>query len=111
MVVAESRCAGTGPDREKFETYAREALRDCILRGEAPIASHVLLASTGVLDDGDPGERAIGMAAGFAWTPAAELVAVYCDHGISDGMREGIRGAWELGIPVELRTLAIPANR
>lgn len=47
--------------------YARACVRDCILRGEAPFASHLLYTQDGVLRDEVPDERALGMEAGFVW--------------------------------------------
>jgi hypothetical protein len=66
--------------------YARRALTDSLLRGEAPFASHLLYTQPGVLDDGIADERAIGLAAGDAWRSVAELTAFYVDLGWSPGM-------------------------
>ena len=102
LVIVESPCAG---EWERNRNYANRALRDCIDRGEAPIASHVLLAFSGALDDANPERRAAGMAAGFAWTERADLVAVYVDWGVSSGMQAGIDVALALGLSVEHRRL------
>jgi hypothetical protein len=102
LVVVESPFAG---DQEKNLRYMRAALRDSLLLGEAPIASHGLYTQPGVLSDQDPNERAMGMEAGWAWMVVAHRVAVYKDLGISSGMRFGINRADELGVPVEYRSL------
>lgn len=102
LVVVESPYAG---DWALNERYARAALRDCLRRGEAPFASHLLYTQPGVLDDSDPAERAMGMRAGFTWGDAAEATVVYTDLGMSPGMREGIRCAESAGRPVEYRAL------
>ena len=86
-----------------YTIYAREAMLDCLNRGEAPFASHLFY--TKVLDDTISDERRLGMEAGFAWSTVAELVAVYNDLGISSGMEEGMARAKALGIPVEYRSL------
>lgn len=78
---------------EKTPAYARACLRDCITRGESPIASHLLLTQPGVLDDSDAEERRIGMEAGHAWIAVADAVVVYQDLGISSGMWTGIKAA------------------
>lgn len=52
---------------ERNVAYARACIRDCILRGEAPFASHLLYTQDGVLCDEVPEERELGMEAGFAW--------------------------------------------
>lgn len=89
--------------------YARAAVRDCLLRGEAPYASHLLYTQRGITRDADQAERALGMKAGLAWAAVAEAVVVYTDHGISSGMKAGITRAKKIGLPVEYRTL--PAAR
>ena len=100
LVVIESPYAG---DVHKNLNYARAAMLDCLSRGEAPLASHLLY--TQVLDDEDPNERYRGIKAGLAWGQHADLVAVYADRGISTGMKMGIEAAKYDGIPIEYRTL------
>lgn len=102
LVIVESPYAG---DVKLNERYARAALRDCLYRGEAPFASHLLYTQTGVLDDLDPVEREVGMIAGFEWGRVAEATAVYRDLGISAGMQRGILRAAEEHRPVEFRSL------
>jgi len=101
-VIVESPYAG---DIEANEAYARAALRDCLLRGEAPIASHLLYTQPGVLDDLIPEERTLGIEAGLVWGDTAEATVVYTDRGVSGGMRYGIARAEQLGRPIEYRTL------
>lgn len=86
-VIVESPYAG---DIERNVAYARAAVRDCILRGEAPIASHLLFTQPSILDDAKPEERALGIEAGLAWGKVADATVVYVDLGISDGMQIGI---------------------
>lgn len=102
LVVVESPYAG---DVERNVRYARLCLRDCLIKGEAPFASHLLYAQEGVLKDEIPAERKLGMEAGFAWGFVADAVVVYTDLGVSEGMREGIVRAEFEGCPVERRTL------
>lgn len=85
--------------------YLSLCIRDSLLRGEAPFASHGLYANPGALRDEVPEERRMGMQAGFEWGMQADLCAVYTDRGISPGMQEGIERAAELGIPIEKRSL------
>lgn len=101
-VQVESPYAG---DVERNLRYARAALRDCLLRGEAPFASHLLYTQDGVLDDGVPEDRALGIEAGLQWLRSVDLVVVYQDLGRSSGMNEGIDRARSLGVPVEFRSL------
>jgi hypothetical protein len=85
--------------------YARAALRDSLLRGESPLASHLLYTQDGVLDDTLPDERRRGIEAGHAWLPHADMVVVYADLGVSEGMRQGVARAIERGVPVIYRTI------
>jgi hypothetical protein len=109
-VIIESPFAGDTSDAvEANVTYARACVRDSVLRGEAPIASHLLFTQPGILDDTVPAERQMGIDAGLAWREVAEASVVYTDRGISRGMEYGIAKARETGIPVEFRTLeALP---
>ena len=104
-VVVESPYKGGFFTRLRNIGYARAALRDCIKRGEAPIASHLLLTQPGVLKDYVANERKTGIAAGHAWIPVAEAVVFYVDYGMSSGMYEASKVAWANNIPVEYRRL------
>lgn len=105
-VIVESPYAG---DIEANVAYARACVRDSVLRGEAPIASHLLFTQPGILDDDVPAERQLGIDAGLAWRAVAEASVVYTDRGISRGMEYGIAAAIQAGIPVEYRSLeALP---
>jgi hypothetical protein len=103
-VILESPYAG---DVEANVAYARAAMVDCLIRGEAPFASHLLYTQPGVLDDDDPNERALGIDAGLAWGAVAEATVVYTDRGVSSGMQLGIDRAAAEGRPVEFRSLAV----
>lgn len=85
--------------------YARRAVRDCVIRGEAPIASHLLLTQRGVLRDAVPAEREMGIAAGHAWIDVADAVVIYTDRGVSYGMEQAIAVARASAIPVEYRKI------
>ena len=102
-VIVESPFAG---DVERNLKYLRACMHDCLMRGEAPFASHGLYTQPGVLDDNIPEERERGIAAGFAWRDVAHATVVYTDLGISKGMQYGIRHADENRIKVEYRHLA-----
>lgn len=90
---------------QKNIQYARECMSDCLHRGEAPIASHLLYTQEGILDDTIPEERTLGIQAGFEWNQFAEKTVVYIDLGISNGMKAGIDEANMKGRPVEFRDL------
>ena len=102
LVVIESPYAGNVKENIR---YLQACMRDCLLRGEAPYASHGLYTQPGVLDDLVAEERQHGIEAGFAWRRVAELTVVYHDLGLSSGMRYGIDDAIARGCPVEYRSL------
>ena len=102
IVVVESPYSG---DLDRNTAYARAAMADCLSRGEAPFASHLLYTQPGVLRDEVPEEREKGIGAGFAIGARADLVAVYQDLGISPGMRLGIERAVSAGQRIEYRNL------
>lgn len=102
LVILESPYAGRLEDNI---TYARACVRDSLLRGEAPIASHLLYTQPNILDDSNPHERSLGIKAGHAWLAAAEAVVIYQDYGLSEGMILGIAAGHAANIPVEFRNI------
>lgn len=102
-VILESPYAGEVGTNVKF---ARACVRDCLRRGEAPIASHLLYTQIGILDDLRPEERALGIDAGHAWLRCADAVVVYMDRGVSPGMTLAIQRANAARVPVEYRYLS-----
>jgi hypothetical protein len=92
-------------NRARNRRYAKACMRDSLLRGEAPYASHLIYDQAGILDDTVPSERERGMLAGFAWGARADLTAVYIDRGVSSGMERGMAAARDAGRVVELRQL------
>ena len=87
LVVVESPFAG---DQGRNIRYARACVRHSLSIGESPIASHLLLAQPGILDDSIPSERNLGMSAGRAWIPVCNKVAFYIDFGMSPGMKQAL---------------------
>lgn len=104
-VILESPSAG---NVESNIEYARRCVRDSLLREEAPIASHLLYTQAGILDDGIPIERQLGIDAGLSWRAVAQASVVYTDRGISKGMQFGIDAAKAAGLPVEYRKIDNP---
>lgn len=103
-IILESPFAG---DIEANLAYARQCVRDAVLRGEAPIASHLLFTQPGILRDDVPDERQLGIEAGLAWLIQADAMVLYIDRGISSGMQNAMRLAQRTGVPVETRSLAV----
>lgn len=113
LVVIESPYAAD-PDADEYTKtkqvienvdYARRCMLDSLMRGEAPYASHLLFTQPGILDDGNPTERKLGIAAGLAWGDKADLTAVYMDKGVTSGMKQGIERANKAGRNVVYRWL------
>jgi hypothetical protein len=107
-VILESPYAG---DVERNERYAAACVRDCLRRNEAAFASHLYFTQPGLLDDGKPEERALGIRAGFAIASLFARSVIYTDLGISPGMRDGIADAAHARRHVEYRELGAGWDR
>lgn len=83
--------------------YAMACMKDCLNRGESPLASHLLF--TQCLNDWQDEERDLGIEAGQAWLQYADCCVVYADYGISEGMHNDIEEAQNACIPVVFRYL------
>lgn len=99
-VILESPYSG---DAERNVEYARLCLKDSLLRGEAPIASHLLY--TQVLDDNKESERTLGIEAGLAWASFADIHVFYVDYGMSAGMLYAMEQATRNGENIEMRLI------
>ena len=100
LVIIES------PYKGKIKTnvaYAKKCMFDSLMRGESPFASHLLY--TQVLDDTIAKQRLMGMDRAFNWYKHADLMAIYIDKGISNGMKKGIAVAEKFGIEMVYRSL------
>jgi hypothetical protein len=58
-----------------------------------------------VLDDDDAYERALGVRCGIAWGMHADMVAVFSDLGVSEGMKDAIEHYKTIGKRIEWRKL------
>ena len=104
LVLLESPyAASTPPGIERHVAYARLCLLDCLQKGEAPMASHLLY--TQVLDDLDPQQRELGILAGLAWGRACGLAVFYMDFGMSNGMKAAEQTHKDNGTQCEYRVL------
>ena len=107
LVIVESPFAG---DIARNIHFARLCVRDSLMRGEAPFASHLLYTQPGILRDEVHEERELGMGTGWNVTARADLVAIYVDLGWSSGMKRGKEAAVNLGLPMEERQLMPPGQ-
>lgn len=98
--------------------YAIRAMVDCLQRGEAPFASHLLYTccvnsdgTHGYTDDTEnsdnPVGRVWGINAGLKWAEHADKTVVYIDNGITEGMKYGIEHAKKHNRPIEYRSLLL----
>lgn len=86
--------------------YARACVRDSLLKGEIPFASHLFYTQTGILDDNLPNERKKGIKAGKALIERLNATTVvYTDLGTSKGMKLGINMAIKCGRRIKYRRL------
>lgn len=102
LVSLESPYAG---DIARNTIYAQRALRDSIIRGEAPLASHLIYPQ--VLNEHDPEERNLGIILGYAWMNWADAVVFYTDYGWSSGMIAARNKAAELEIEIIERQIGL----
>ncbi|MFL5900950.1 MAG: hypothetical protein ACJ75S_07090 [Solirubrobacterales bacterium] len=106
LVIIESPFAG---ELTRNIAYARQAMRDSLLRGEHPIASHLLYPQPGILDDNDAEDRKRGIEAGLAWRKAAGKAVFYTGRGWSRGMAAAREVYDREGFPYEIRDMvAVP---
>ena len=61
------------------------------------------LLYTQVLDDRVVDQRKQGMSCGLAWLLRADSVILYCDHGVSSGMKAAYKKALANNKNIELR--------
>lgn len=101
-IILESPYAGNV--KQNVE-YARACVRDSLMRGESPIASHLLYTQPGILDDNVPDERKLGIEAGLTWCDVAELHVFYIDLGWSAGMIDALERAVNMDLDFEYRSI------
>ena len=89
---------------EEHTNYLHLCLRDCLMRGEAPLAA-AAYRQPNIVNNADPWERRLAIYAGTEWAATAEATIVYSDFGITAEMQEGIACADGLGRVIEYRKL------
>ena len=83
-VIIESPYAGKDEiEINRNIQFARACMRECLLKGESPYASHLLYTPPGVLDDNNQEERNLGIQAGLFWGQQADKTVVYTKYGIT----------------------------
>ena len=102
LVIIESPYAG---DIKRNIIYARACVKDSLLRGEAPLASHLLYTQENILNDNIEEQRLLGIKAGLAWLKVADKHVFYIDYGYSKGMEYARQFAIENNIDMEERKI------
>ena len=92
-------------DEDDNYAYLTRALKDCIGKNEAPFAPHYIYPD--FLDDHVDDDRDKAIEMGISWLRKCDLLAVYCDHGVSEGMKNEIENAKLFGIQVEYRIIDV----
>lgn len=85
--------------------YARLCVLDCLERGESPYASHLIITQVYAETDA---LRDIGLRAGDAYRAVSDVVALYVDLGVTDGMRRAEVAAAHRNIHTWTRMVTLP---
>lgn len=105
-VIIESPFKGyTIKEAIRNKAYLKAAIRDSVLRGESPYASHRMLP--GALNDNNEEERKLGITAGYAWWEGAYCIAFYTDLGWSRGMLAARDRALKLEMTISERNIPV----
>ncbi len=86
-------CSPYKGDTERNKEYARELTRIALECGYVPITPHLYL--TQVLDEENPDQRELGMAAGQELLRHCKYIYIGSRYGLTEGMLEEIRIALE----------------
>ena len=105
VYIASPFRADTPDDRDRHRLYLFDACEDATSLGDAWVAPHA--SYTPHLDDRDPAQREQGLRMGLAWIAPGviDVLLVYADLGISEGMAAEIALAESARIPVVTRSL------
>ena len=87
----------------KMQRYAARAIKDSLMKNEAPLASYVFYSDA--LSPKNPIERDIGLQAQLTWLKGCDILAVYMDFGITPAMQVVINNAMLKVKRIEYRTI------
>lgn len=71
----------------EYEIYLNRCLRDCLLRGESPIATHAMYTRPGILSKCEGG---LASEASDGLAEAVGVTVLYTDYGITSKMNLGL---------------------
>lgn len=75
--------------KDMFYRYAKRAVKDCLNRGEAPLASHIFFYeffNNNLIQT----ERDMGFISQVSWIKDCDMVVVYMDFGITQAMKAAL---------------------
>lgn len=87
----------------KMHRYSLLATRNSLKRHEAPVATSLFYYST--LNIHTSIEKDIGLQSMLSWIPNCDLLAIYCDYGITQAMDLCIKTAKMKGTHMEYRNI------
>lgn len=99
--ICSSYRADTKEQLERNIQYAKDLTREALLYGYTTITAHLSIAAC--LNDAEPEERKIDLAADLELLEKCDAVIVGQRYGISEGMAAEIEKAKRLNIPVFYR--------
>lgn len=103
-VYIASPCRTSSPEQSAtFQHYLELCMRDSLARKEAPYAPHAYLPK--YLPDTNPLDRRLALDIGSKFLQVCNKLAVYKDHGITDGMVGEMDFAKSMKILIEIRSL------
>jgi len=100
-----------GQNPRLFGKYAKDCMKDSFDRNEAPLASHVLYATSDVLSENIKAHRDLGITAGYRWMAVADLVAFYMDYGWAKEMQAAYNYAKQLKREIQFRSIFYELDR
>jgi len=109
IICVESPCGSS--DKDIFESnrlYLKRCMRYVFDKRCKPIASHALYAFSGMLDDSNPKDRALGIKAGLELNSLADEAWFFTDYGMSPGMKKAL-DHW-ISVGKDVRILSIGRN-
>lgn len=93
----------TRTERARNVAYLRAARRDCLARGEIPVATHALLGDA--IDPAAECEVKLAIESAAHLAPLCKAVVAYVDEGTTEGMRRQVSLVQALLGAPELRML------
>jgi hypothetical protein len=93
LVCIQSPWAELGGGKEAA-LYLQRCIQDCLRREEIPLNANAIYYILNGTEPEDETARARRLSTSLRYVLVANIVAVYCDHGISQGMKRAIDFAY-----------------